>query len=193
MWKRKRFSNITREKIAAQQSWLCSHCRQMLHHTFELDHIIPLQSKGTDTIENLQALCPNCHAKKSKLENESRLNRNMNPCCIFDISLEVANLISYDILVQAEQLIQMYWKTAHYRLEAKFGSILQTTSWGHSTQRPQWQSPWQHVFDQQNAHKQIVLLHLCFQLCDSCKNQPYWNPYLFGADGGGHSQADSSI
>lgn len=38
----------------------------------ELDHIVPLIDGGTDLPENLQLLCPACHAAKSADENKQR-------------------------------------------------------------------------------------------------------------------------
>ena len=38
----------------------------MLKPTFELDHIIPLEDNGPDNIKNLQALCVECHAVKTR-------------------------------------------------------------------------------------------------------------------------------
>ena len=35
---------------------------------FHLDHIICLRNGGKDELDNLQALCPNCHAEKTKNE-----------------------------------------------------------------------------------------------------------------------------
>ena len=63
--KRKRFSSAVRNKIAAQQKWKCNHCLELLTDTFEVDHIIPLHKDGTNELSNLQALCRNCHGRKT--------------------------------------------------------------------------------------------------------------------------------
>ena len=40
----------------------------MLDETYEIDHITPLYKGGTNDIINLQALCPNCHRKKTIMD-----------------------------------------------------------------------------------------------------------------------------
>jgi hypothetical protein len=37
----------------------------MLPHTYNIDHITPWAMTKNNNIENLQALCPNCHALKT--------------------------------------------------------------------------------------------------------------------------------
>ena len=37
----------------------------------EIDHIIPIQERGTNEIENGQALCVCCHRVKTKYENKN--------------------------------------------------------------------------------------------------------------------------
>ena len=44
----------------------CHMCKMLLPPTFEVDHIIELQDGGKDEYNNLQALCPNCHALKTR-------------------------------------------------------------------------------------------------------------------------------
>jgi 5-methylcytosine-specific restriction endonuclease McrA len=36
----------------------------MLGATFEVDHVVELQHGGTNHVNNLMALCPNCHREK---------------------------------------------------------------------------------------------------------------------------------
>lgn len=54
--------------VGERQKWLCNWCRESLEDTFQVDHIRPLWHGGDNSPINLQALCPNCHARKSKLE-----------------------------------------------------------------------------------------------------------------------------
>lgn len=54
-----------KKKIAANQKWKCKKCSQLLDETYQVDHILPLFKEGGNEIDNLQALCPNCHAKKT--------------------------------------------------------------------------------------------------------------------------------
>lgn len=66
--KRKSTSGSERLKIAWQQDYKCNTCGQMLHWTFEIDHIVALCNGGDNNSKNLQALCVQCHKDKSMQE-----------------------------------------------------------------------------------------------------------------------------
>lgn len=62
----KRSVSETKKKyVASNQQWKCGHCHNQLDYTFEVDHILDLQYGGSNNIENLVALCRNCHGKKT--------------------------------------------------------------------------------------------------------------------------------
>tara|TARA_B110000027_G_scaffold104186_1_gene110445 strand:- start:144 stop:554 length:411 start_codon:yes stop_codon:yes gene_type:complete len=64
--KSKRILNQTTKKVvAANQKWNCNICNNILDASYEVDHINPLYKGGTNEITNLQALCRNCHGKKT--------------------------------------------------------------------------------------------------------------------------------
>jgi predicted restriction endonuclease len=66
----KRSVSETKKKyIASQQNWKCNHCQQQLTAWFEVDHITRLDQGGTNDVENLVALCRNCHGEKTSMEN----------------------------------------------------------------------------------------------------------------------------
>jgi len=66
----KRSVSETKKKyIAANQNWTCGHCESQLDHTFEIDHKIRLEHGGGNDVQNLIALCRNCHGKKTASEN----------------------------------------------------------------------------------------------------------------------------
>jgi 5-methylcytosine-specific restriction enzyme A len=48
----------------------CAECLRngRLAAAVEVDHIIPLRRGGTDDVRNLQGLCHDCHAAKTKAE-----------------------------------------------------------------------------------------------------------------------------
>ena len=58
-------SESKKKYVASRQSWKCDHCKEMLDATYEIDHVIELQHGGTNHIDNLVALCRNCHGKKT--------------------------------------------------------------------------------------------------------------------------------
>jgi hypothetical protein len=62
---RKKYTSAVRNKIASAQSWKCDECMETLDYAFEIDHKDPLHKDGTNNIENLHALCRNCHGRKT--------------------------------------------------------------------------------------------------------------------------------
>ena len=66
----KRSVSETKKKyVAAEQGWKCYDCKEQLPAWFEVDHTIRLDSGGSNHINNLVALCRNCHGKKTAMEN----------------------------------------------------------------------------------------------------------------------------
>jgi predicted restriction endonuclease len=62
---KRKVTEKTKKIIASTQKWKCLHCNSTLDYTYEIDHIIPLYKGGTNDINNLQALCRNCHGRKT--------------------------------------------------------------------------------------------------------------------------------
>ena len=66
----KRSVSETKKKfVASNQDWCCGDCKSKLPAWFEVDHKIRLDQGGSNDIDNLVALCRNCHGKKTSLEN----------------------------------------------------------------------------------------------------------------------------
>jgi 5-methylcytosine-specific restriction endonuclease McrA len=66
----KRSVSETKKKyVASHQNWKCQKCRQQLTAWFEVDHVKRLDQGGTNDINNLVALCRNCHGEKTSMEN----------------------------------------------------------------------------------------------------------------------------
>lgn len=61
--------------VGARQGWRCAACHRMLPSTFECDHVVALWRGGPDELDNLQALCCECHAAKTQLEEVERMQR----------------------------------------------------------------------------------------------------------------------
>lgn len=55
--------------VASNQYWKCKGCNNLLDETYEIDHILALEDNGTNDLDNLQALCRNCHGKKTARNN----------------------------------------------------------------------------------------------------------------------------
>lgn len=53
---------------------LCVHCEEQgrVRLATELDHIVALVFGGTDTRENRQGLCSECHARKTRIDMACR-------------------------------------------------------------------------------------------------------------------------
>jgi hypothetical protein len=66
----KRSVSETKKKyVASSQDWKCGQCKQQLDHTFEIDHKMRLEYGGGNDVQNLIALCRNCHGRKTASEN----------------------------------------------------------------------------------------------------------------------------
>jgi hypothetical protein len=66
----KRSVSETKKKyVASNQNWKCGTCQSQLDHTFEIDHKVRLEYGGGNDVQNLIALCRNCHGKKTASEN----------------------------------------------------------------------------------------------------------------------------
>ena len=68
-------SRKQRAFILNKQKNTCFLCKQF-NPNLEVDHIIPYAVGGVTELKNLRALCPNCHAQKSRNSNESFKIRN---------------------------------------------------------------------------------------------------------------------
>jgi hypothetical protein len=66
----KRSVSETKKKfVAARQGWKCEKCTKQLPAWFEVDHVIRLEHGGSNHIDNLVALCRDCHGEKTAIEN----------------------------------------------------------------------------------------------------------------------------
>jgi len=66
----KRSVSETKKKwVASQQNWTCDNCRAQLKAHFEVDHKVRLEHGGSNHVDNLVALCRNCHGEKTAIEN----------------------------------------------------------------------------------------------------------------------------
>lgn len=60
---RRNFSKTVKQKIIARQAYRCKLCGKFLN-MINFDHING--SRSNNDLSNCQALCPNCHAKKTR-------------------------------------------------------------------------------------------------------------------------------
>jgi hypothetical protein len=68
--KTKRSVSETKKKfVASRQRWNCGDCNKQLNAWFEVDHKIRLEHGGSNHVDNLVALCRECHGKKTTIEN----------------------------------------------------------------------------------------------------------------------------
>jgi len=61
-----------RRKLLAQEGVACVECGDS--DSLEADHIVPLEEGGTDSLENLQALCHDHHKRKTAQEHHDNHN-----------------------------------------------------------------------------------------------------------------------
>jgi hypothetical protein len=79
--KRKAFTAAQRQNFAIVRGWTCGSCHaKELHLTnnWEIDHKVGLAEGGTNDVANLQLLCSNCHANKTRLETMVRAASRSN-------------------------------------------------------------------------------------------------------------------
>lgn len=71
---RRRLTPYQGRLVAASQDWKCALCKQLLPPTYQLDHRIPLCANvaNANHMDNFQALCPNCHSRKTVTEMYNR-------------------------------------------------------------------------------------------------------------------------
>ena len=66
----KRCVSETKKKyVAAEQGWKCGACKNQLPAWFEVDHKIRLDNGGSNHVDNLVALCRDCHGRKTSTES----------------------------------------------------------------------------------------------------------------------------
>ena len=64
---RRGFSDSVKKQILAVQSYRCNYCQRVLD-VVNFDHIDG--NRANNSFFNCQALCPNCHAKKTRRYHE---------------------------------------------------------------------------------------------------------------------------
>jgi 5-methylcytosine-specific restriction endonuclease McrA len=67
--KRGNGGNHTSDEILAladRQHWKCANsaCRKPIKRKYHVDHILPLSLGGSNSIKNIQLLCPTCNCRK---------------------------------------------------------------------------------------------------------------------------------
>lgn len=58
-------SESKKKFVASRQKWKCNGCQSLLDATYEIDHVVDLQYGGGNEVQNLVALCRNCHGGKT--------------------------------------------------------------------------------------------------------------------------------
>ena len=67
--KDKKLTEAVKKTVAYLQQWTCNTCNILLPPTYQVDHVIPQAVLSDDSFDNLQALCPNCHSRKTQMEH----------------------------------------------------------------------------------------------------------------------------
>lgn len=62
---RRHVTGLQKKIVASEQGWKCKQCNTILDYSYEVDHIVPLYQGGSNDTTNLQALCRNCHGRKT--------------------------------------------------------------------------------------------------------------------------------
>lgn len=64
----RRVGKRVRHAVLSRQHWKCAICQSTLSDVFDIDHIVPWAISQSSEYRNLQALCVECHARKSRTE-----------------------------------------------------------------------------------------------------------------------------
>lgn len=56
--------------IAASNAYDCTLCGERLGAQFHIDHRVALCNGGEDCLDNMQAICANCHATKTSVDTQ---------------------------------------------------------------------------------------------------------------------------
>ena len=70
--KRKAIPASLKWRLVLRQRFRCAICKQPLDDTLDIDHLRALHKGGSDSLENLQAVCLPCHRRKTRAELASR-------------------------------------------------------------------------------------------------------------------------
>ena len=66
-----------RDRVLSRDAGLCQVCKlaRLIRPAYEVDHITELADGGTDELDNLQAICLECHRAKSRQAIQDRAGR----------------------------------------------------------------------------------------------------------------------
>ena len=99
----RRLSESLKKRLAYEQKWSCFVCGNMLPPTFQVDHIVPHAIGGSNHPSNLQALCVECHARKSQSElKRIKIHKAL--------SAECANSKSYTTCWFCHRILSTYFR-----------------------------------------------------------------------------------
>ncbi len=61
-----------RDKVLRRDGYLCVTCQAkgLIVEAAEVDHIVPKSQGGTESLENLEAICVPCHKRKTFMESQ---------------------------------------------------------------------------------------------------------------------------
>jgi hypothetical protein len=109
--------------VAFNQEWKCKTCTKLLPSTYQIDHIIPFSISFNDNLDNLTALCPNCHSKKTQQEN-FRINNFKKLCSTKNTSLCWFCLEELNILHDCDKILKKIILNDETNLSNKNSNIL---------------------------------------------------------------------
>ena len=90
---KRKVSESIKKYVASKQKWSCNICEIMLNESYEIDHINPLFEGGNNDLCNLQALCKDCHGKKTLSE---KLNIPLTIGQLLNKSMTLEHLLKND-------------------------------------------------------------------------------------------------
>jgi len=62
-----------RQSVLVRDAYRCRSCLEVVAGSrAHVDHILPLEDGGTDSLANLQVLCDSCHGRKTREEQRRK-------------------------------------------------------------------------------------------------------------------------
>ena len=66
-----KLNDSSKRKVAFNQGWKCLMCHNLLDESFSIDYNVSVFNGGSNTLNNLHALCSRCAKKKDSIENKN--------------------------------------------------------------------------------------------------------------------------
>ena len=71
-WRGGKYKYVKRQ-VLERDAYTCKSCGHCEPEIMEVDHLTEKSAGGSNEVDNLQTLCPNCHARKTRAFRKTRV------------------------------------------------------------------------------------------------------------------------